>query len=126
PPHVGRWDETFAREWSRKLFEGGYAGITWPAEYGGSGLPPTYQGIYLEETARAGAPGHIGVIGLGMAGPTIIAHGTNAQKKKHLAAILSAEQIFCQGFSEPGSGSDLASIRTRAERNGDEFVINGQ
>ena len=126
PPHVGRWDEAFARDWSRRLYDAGYAGITWPKEYGGAGLPATFQGIYLEETARVGAPGHIGVIGLGMAGPTVIAHGTDEQKRKHLAAILSAEQIFCQGFSEPGSGSDLASIRTRAERDGDEFVVNGQ
>ncbi|HZB49431.1 MAG TPA: acyl-CoA dehydrogenase [Mycobacteriales bacterium] len=125
-PHVGRWDFEYAREWSRKLFDAGYAGLSWPAEYGGRGLSPTYQAIYLEETAKADAPDHVGVIGLGMAGPTIIAHGTPEQKAAHLRGILSAETIFCQGFSEPGSGSDLASVRTRAERDGDEFVVNGQ
>ena len=73
PPHVGRFDIDFAREWSRKLYDAGYVGLTWPEEFGGRGLPHTYQAIYLEEMARAGAPEHIGVIGLGMAGPTIIA-----------------------------------------------------
>ena len=125
-PHVGRWDFEYAREWSRKLYDAGYAGLTWPKEYGGHGRSPTYQAIYLEETAKADAPDHVGVIGLGMAGPTIIAHGTPEQKAAHLRGILSAETIFCQGFSEPGSGSDLASVRTRAERDGDEFVVNGQ
>jgi alkylation response protein AidB-like acyl-CoA dehydrogenase len=125
-PAVGRWDLDFGRDWTRRLYDGGYAGLTWPAEYGGRGLPPTYQAIYLEETARADAPDHIGVIGLGMAGPTIIAHGTPEQKEQHLQKILSGETIFCQGFSEPGSGSDLASVRTRAELDGDEWVINGQ
>jgi alkylation response protein AidB-like acyl-CoA dehydrogenase len=125
-PTVGRWDLDFGKDWTRRLYEGGYAGLTWPAEYGGRGLPPTYQAIYLEETARADAPDHIGVIGLGMAGPTIIAHGTPEQKQQHLDKILSGETIFCQGFSEPGSGSDLASVRTRAELDGDEWVINGQ
>ena len=125
-PHVGRWDFAEARRWTRALFDAGYAGLTWPKDYGGRGLPPTYQGIYLEETARIDAPDHVGVIGLGMAGPTIIAHGTDAQKEQHLRGILSGETIFCQGFSEPGSGSDLASVRTRAVREGDEFVVDGQ
>ncbi|MFL6128682.1 MAG: acyl-CoA dehydrogenase [Mycobacteriales bacterium] len=125
-PHVGRWDFEYAREWSRKLFDAGFAGLTWPREYGGRGLPPTYQAIYLEEMAKADAPDHVGVIGLGMAGPTIMAHGTSEQKSAHLRGILSAETVFCQGFSEPGSGSDLASLRTRAELDGDEFVVNGQ
>ncbi|HEY6746186.1 MAG TPA: acyl-CoA dehydrogenase [Mycobacteriales bacterium] len=125
-PHVGRWDFAEARRWTRALFDAGYAGLTWPKEYGGRGLPPTYQGIYLEETARIDAPDHVGVIGLGMAGPTIIAHGTPEQKQAHLRGILSGETIFCQGFSEPGSGSDLASVRTRAVREGDEFVVTGQ
>jgi alkylation response protein AidB-like acyl-CoA dehydrogenase len=125
-PHVGRWDFEYAREWSRKLFDAGYSGLSWPKEYGGHGKPPTYQAIYLEETAKADAPDHVGVIGLGMAGPTIMAHGTPEQKSTHLRGILSADTIFCQGFSEPGSGSDLASVRTRAELDGDEFVVNGQ
>jgi alkylation response protein AidB-like acyl-CoA dehydrogenase len=125
-PHVGRWNFDEARRWTRALFDAGYAGLTWPKDYGGRGLPPTYQGIYLEETARIDAPDHVGVIGLGMAGPTIIAHGTPEQKEAHLRGILSGDTIFCQGFSEPGSGSDLASVRTRAVREGDEFVVNGQ
>jgi alkylation response protein AidB-like acyl-CoA dehydrogenase len=125
-PHVGRWDFAAARQWTRKLFDAGYAGLTWSKEFGGAGLSPTYQAIYLEETARIDAPDHIGVIGLGMAGPTIIAHGTPEQKTAHLRGILSGETIFCQGFSEPGSGSDLASVRTRAQREGDEFIVNGQ
>ena len=125
-PHVGRWNFDEARRWTRGLFDAGYAGLTWPQDYGGRGLSPTYQGIYLEETARIDAPDHVGVIGLGMAGPTIIAHGTDEQKKTHLRGILSGETIFCQGFSEPGSGSDLASVRTRSVREGDEFVVNGQ
>jgi alkylation response protein AidB-like acyl-CoA dehydrogenase len=125
-PHVGRWDFEYAREWSRKLYDAGYSGLTWPVEYGGHGKPPTYQAIYLEEMAKADAPDHVGVIGLGMAGPTIMAHGTPEQKQAHLRGILSADTVFCQGFSEPGSGSDLASLRTRAELDGDEFVVNGQ
>ena len=125
-PHVGRWDFAAARQWTRKLFDAGYAGLTWPKEFGGKGLPPTYQAIYLEEMARVDAPDHVGVIGLGMAGPTIIAHGTPEQKATHLRGILSGETIFCQGFSEPGSGSDLASVRTRSVREGDEFVVTGQ
>jgi alkylation response protein AidB-like acyl-CoA dehydrogenase len=126
PPHVGRWDEKTSREWSRKLYDAGYSGITWPKEYGGQGQPYTYQGIFLEETARVGAPDHIGVIGLGMAGPTITAWGTPEQKQRYLANILSAEEIWCQGFSEPGSGSDLAGARTSAVLDGDEWVVNGQ
>jgi alkylation response protein AidB-like acyl-CoA dehydrogenase len=125
-PHVGRWDLDLAREWTQRLYQGGYAGLSWPSEYGGRGLPLPFMAIYLEEVARADAPDHVGVIGLGMAGPTIMAHGTPAQKDQHLARILSGETIFCQGFSEPGSGSDLASLRTRAELDGDEFIVNGQ
>ena len=113
-------------EWSRKLYEAGYAGLTWPKEYGGGGAPYSYQAILLEESALAEAPGHIGVIGLGMAGPTIIAHGTEEQKRRYLPKILSAEEIWCQGFSEPGAGSDLASVSTRAEQRDGAFVVNGQ
>src|SRR3989440_10688970 len=114
------------REWSRKLYEAGYAGLTWPEEYGGAGAPYSFQAIFYEEMARASAPGHVGVIGLGMAGPTIMAHGSDDQKQAHLSKILSAEEIWCQGFSEPGAGSDLAAARTRAERRGDVYVVNGQ
>ncbi|HEX7083056.1 MAG TPA: acyl-CoA dehydrogenase family protein [Gaiellaceae bacterium] len=114
------------REWSRRLGEAGYAGLTWPKEYGGAGAPYSHQAIYLEELARAEAPPHLGVIGLGMAGPTIIAWGTDRQKQRYLAKILSAEEIWCQGFSEPGAGSDLAAARTRIEDRGDHFLVNGQ
>ncbi|MGH3118744.1 MAG: acyl-CoA dehydrogenase [Gaiellales bacterium] len=125
--HVaGRGDEAISKEWSKKLYEAGYSGLTWPKEFGGAGAPYTYQAIFLEETARAEPPDHIGVIGLGMAGPTIIAHGTDAQKKRYLQNILSGEDVWCQGFSEPGSGSDLASLRTKAVDDGDAFVVNGQ
>jgi alkylation response protein AidB-like acyl-CoA dehydrogenase len=125
-PAAGRTDESIQKEWTGKLFEAGYAGLTWPQEYGGRGLPHTYQAILLEETARLEAPEHIGIIGLGMAGPTIIAHGPDAQKERYLKPILSGEEVWCQGFSEPGSGSDLASLRTRATDDGDAFVVNGQ
>ena len=112
--------------WSRKLAEAGYAGLTWPKEYGGRGAPYSHQAIFLEETARAEAPQHLNVIGLGMAGPTIIAHGTEGQKSRYLHRILSADEIWCQGFSEPGAGSDLASARTSATVEGDHFVVDGQ
>ena len=115
-----------SRRWSQALSEAGYAGLTWPTAYGGRGAAPALEAVMLEELARANAPQHIGVIGLGMAGPTIIAHGTEAQKSRYLPSILSAGEIWCQGFSEPGSGSDLASVRTRAELRGDTFVLNGQ
>jgi alkylation response protein AidB-like acyl-CoA dehydrogenase len=121
-----RFDDPFMREWSRMLFEAGYAGLTWPKEFGGAGAPYSFQAIFYEEMARAHAPAHIGVIGLGMAGPTIMAHGTEEQKAAHLEKILSAEEIWCQGFSEPDAGSDLAAARTRAERRGDVYVVNGQ
>ena len=113
-------------EWSRKLGAAGYAGLTWPTEYGGAGAPYAHQAIFLEELARAEAPSHVGVIGLGMAGPTIIAWGTPEQKERYLAKILSAEEIWCQGFSEPDAGSDLAASRTRIEDKGDHFLLNGQ
>jgi alkylation response protein AidB-like acyl-CoA dehydrogenase len=125
-PAAGRTEEEISREWSKKLYDAGYAGLTWPKDFGGAGAPYTHQAIFLEETARAETPDHIGVIGLGMAGPTIIAHGTDEQKSAHLNKILSGEEVWCQGFSEPGSGSDLGSLRTKAERDGDDFIINGQ
>ena len=123
----GRFEEA-GRDWSRKLHEAGYAGLTWPKEYGGASAPYSHQAIFLEEMARAEAPPHLGVIGLGMAGPTIIAHGTDEQKAKHLEKILSTEEIWCQGFSEPGAGSDLSAVRTSARLSleGDHFVVDGQ
>src|SRR6266700_4413291 len=114
------------REWSRSLGEAGYAGLTWPKEYGGSGAPYSHQGIVLEELARADAPSHLGVIGIGMAGPTIMAWGSDEQKERYLSKILTADEIWCQGFSEPDAGSDLAAARTRIEDEGDHFLVNGQ
>jgi alkylation response protein AidB-like acyl-CoA dehydrogenase len=123
---AARFDDAAVRGWSRALYDAGYAGLTWPKEYGGGGASYTLQAIFLEELARAEAPPHVGVIGLGMAGPTIIAHGTEPQKARYLAPILSAEEIWCQGFSEPGAGSDLAAVRTSARLQGDHFVVDGQ
>src|SRR5436309_6249138 len=121
-----RFEDPFIREWSRKLYGAGYAGLTWPKEYGGAGAPHSFQAILYEELAAAQAPTHVGVIGLNMAGPTIIAHGTEEQKARYLEPILAADEIWCQGFSEPDAGSDLAAARTRAERRGDHYVVNGQ
>ncbi|HZT16515.1 MAG TPA: acyl-CoA dehydrogenase family protein [Gaiellaceae bacterium] len=114
------------RDWSRKLGEAGYVGLTWPKEVGGAGAPYSHQAIFLEELARAEAPPHVGVIGVAMAGPTIMAFGSDEQQARYLPKILTAEEIWCQGFSEPGAGSDLASVRTRVEDRGDHFVVNGQ
>jgi alkylation response protein AidB-like acyl-CoA dehydrogenase len=125
-PRAGRFDLDFARDWSRRLHEAGYVGLTWPAEYGGGGKPYPYQAVLLEEMARAGAPDHVGGIGLGMAGPTIIAWGSDEQKRRYLAPLLSGQEVWCQGFSEPGSGSDLAGARTTAVPDGDDWVVNGQ
>jgi alkylation response protein AidB-like acyl-CoA dehydrogenase len=121
-----RFDDPFMREWSRTLYAAGYAGLTWPKEYGGAGAPNSFQAILYEELAAVQAPTHIGVIGLSMAGPTIIAHGTEEQKARYLQPLLAADEIWCQGFSEPDAGSDLAAARTRAERRGDVYVVNGQ
>jgi alkylation response protein AidB-like acyl-CoA dehydrogenase len=126
PPVVGRWNESESRTWSKKLYEAGYVGLTWPKEFGGGGEPHTHQGIFLEETARIAAPAHIGGIGLGMAGPTIIAWGSDEQKTRFLAPLLSGQEVWCQGFSEPGSGSDMGAAKTRAVLEGDEWIVNGQ
>ena len=114
------------REWSRKLYDAGFVGLTWPDEYGGFGGPYSHQAIVLEEFARAEAPQHMNVIALGMAGPTIMAHGTDEQKRRYLAKMLTAEEIWCQGFSEPDAGSDLSAVRTRVEEDNGGFVVNGQ
>ncbi len=113
-------------EWSRKIFDAGFAGLTWPEEYGGNGAPYSHQAIALEEFAKAGAPNHMNVIALGMAGPTIMVHGTEEQKQRYLPRMLSAEEIWCQGFSEPDAGSDLSAVRTRVEPRDGGFVVNGQ
>jgi len=126
PGGASRFADDAVRDWSRALHEAGYAGLTWPKEYGGGGRPYSYQAIFLEEVARVEAPQHLGVIGLGMAGPTIISHGTEAQKARHLQRILSADEIWCQGFSEPDAGSDLSAVRTSARLEGSHFVVDGQ
>ena len=112
--------------WQRKLFDAGYAGISWPVEYGGRDASLTEQLVYYEETARAHAPyAGVNFVGLLHGGPTIVAEGTPAQKERHLGPILRGEQVWCQGFSEPSAGSDLASLKTRAVREGDHYVVNG-
>lgn len=114
------------RAWQKKLFEAGWIGIGWPQEYGGRGATWLQEAIYNEETARAQAPATANVIGLNMAGPTILSVGTPEQKARYLPKILSGEEIWCQGFSEPNSGSDVASLQTKAVIEGDHFVVNGQ
>jgi alkylation response protein AidB-like acyl-CoA dehydrogenase len=117
---------TEAKAWQRKVADAGYLALAWPPEYGGQGADVMRQTIVNEEMVRARAPGLIGMMGILMVGPTLIAHGSEEQRRGYLPKILTAEEIWCQGYSEPGSGSDLASLRTRAERRGDEFVVNGQ
>src|SRR4051812_48112985 len=112
--------------WQRLLYDAGYAGINWPTEVGGRGASPTEHLLFLEESERAGAP-YVGVnfVGLLHAGPTLIAEGNDEQRVRHLPPILRGDEVWCQGFSEPGAGSDLASMRTRAVRDGDHYVVSG-
>ena len=119
-------DEDLRRWWQRELYDGGWAGLAWPEEYGGRGASLVEQAIFIEETGRVRSPEPLNVIGLNMAGPTIIAHGTDEQKRRYLPHILSAEEIWCQGFSEPGAGSDLGGARTRAVREDGHYVVDGQ
>ncbi len=117
----------FAKAWQRKLYDGGWAGLDWPIEAGGRGASVTESVIFHEEYARARAPDVILLsVGIHLVGPTLVAHGTRAQKERHLARILAGEELWCQGFSEPGAGSDLASLRTRGELRGHEIVVTGQ
>jgi alkylation response protein AidB-like acyl-CoA dehydrogenase len=132
PPWTGKTGEdrreyeAYLKKWQRTLFEGGWAGISWPKAFGGRGATLMEQAIFQEELALANAPHLIGTIGLSLVGPTIIAMGTDEQKGRHLPKILSGEEIWCQGFSEPNAGSDLAALGTKAVRDGDDFLINGQ
>ena len=115
-----------AKAWQRTLFKAGYVAIGWPKEFGGQGASIVQQTILNEELIMHRAPTLIGMMGIQMIGPTLVRHGTDEQRKRHLPKILTADEIWCQGYSEPGSGSDLASLKTRAEIDGDDFVINGQ
>ena len=117
---------TFRGEWQRKLHEAGWAGISWPKEFGGRGATMIEQAIFAAEASRQEAPSPANVLGLAMGGPVVIAHGTEEQKARYLEPILTGEEIWCQGFSEPESGSDLASLKTRAVKDGDEWVVTGQ
>jgi alkylation response protein AidB-like acyl-CoA dehydrogenase len=114
------------RAWQRKLHEGRWAAVSWPKEYGGRSASLTQQAIFWEEMARVEAPPMANALGLGLIGPTIIAYGTEAQRSRFIPKILSAEEIWCQGFSEPNAGSDLASLQTEARLDGDQYVVNGQ
>ncbi|GAA3978788.1 acyl-CoA dehydrogenase [Actinomadura viridis] len=131
-PPAPRRDDLPARRrydtaWQRRLFDAGYAGVDWPSEHGGLGASPTEQLIFLEETARARAP-YVGAnfVGLLHAGPTLIVEGTAEQRARHLPRILRGEEVWCQGFSEPDAGSDLAALRTSAVRDGDCYVVTGR
>lgn len=127
-PHDGAASREYALSWLRKRHAAGWSGISWPAEFGGRGLSFERQIIWHEEYARARAPSPLDgtFVGLNHAGPTVMACGSAAQKQFHLPRILSGQTMWCQGFSEPGAGSDLASLRTRGEIDGDHLVVNGQ
>jgi alkylation response protein AidB-like acyl-CoA dehydrogenase len=133
PKDWGEWREKpleesfpYLRAWQRKLYEGGWAAVSWPKEYGGRGATLMEQSLFWEEMTRVEAPPMANSLGLGLIGPTIIAYGTDEQKKRFIPKILSAEEIWCQGFSEPNAGSDLAALQTEARLDGDHYVVNGQ
>src|SRR5919107_3500536 len=127
-PTEGGEDAHYAwrRDWQRTLYDAGWAAPGWPAEYGGRGAPLTQSAIYFEEIGRARVPLPANVLGLLLGGPTLMVWGTDEQKERFLAPILSAEEIWCQGFSEPDAGSDLAALKTRAVKDGDGWVVTGQ
>jgi alkylation response protein AidB-like acyl-CoA dehydrogenase len=126
---AGAEDEAYLqarRAWQGKLAAGGLAGVTWPKEFGGQGLGPIEQVIVNQEIGKARVPGILDVIGIGMLGPCLIAHGSDEQKSRHLGPMLHGDEVWCQMFSEPAAGSDLAAVQTRARREDDEYVLNGQ
>ena len=114
------------RTWQKKMYDAGWAGIHWPKSYGGRGATLLEQAVFQQELARVQAPPMANTLGLMIVGPTLMVHGTEEQKKRYIPPILSADEIWCQGFSEPNAGSDLASLQTRAVEDGDDFIINGQ
>jgi alkylation response protein AidB-like acyl-CoA dehydrogenase len=131
PPRNGSSEDTeyidSRRAWQRRLAEAGLAAVSWPSEYGGRGLGPIEQVTVNQEISRAGVPGILDVIGIGMLGPCLIAHGTDEQKSRHLGPMLHGDEVWCQMFSEPGAGSDLAAVQTRARQNDDgTWTMNGQ
>ncbi|MDQ0217704.1 hypothetical protein ELQ35_13105 [Peribacillus cavernae] len=114
------------REWDRKLYQGGFAGISWPKQYGGQGLTHVEEIIFDEEAGKLNAPSGVNVLGKLLLGPTLLLFGTEEQKQRFLPPLLRGDEVWCQGFSEPNAGSDLAAIQTRAELQGDRWMINGQ
>jgi alkylation response protein AidB-like acyl-CoA dehydrogenase len=127
-PRGGGEDAHYAwrRDWQRRLYDAGWAAPAWPAEYGGRGASPSEAAIYFEELGRARVPLPANVLGVLLGGPTLMVWGSDRQKERYLAPILSAEEIWCQGFSEPDAGSDLAALKTRAVKHGGEWVVSGQ
>lgn len=125
-PQASEADLRFLKDWQKKVHEGGWTGVSWPKEYGGRGASLVERMIFDEEMAAHKAPALMNVLGLEIVGPTIIVHGTEEQKQKHLAKILSGDEVWSQGYSEPNSGSDLGSLQTRAVEEGDYFIVNGQ
>ena len=125
-PRVAPETADARRAWHRALYEAGYGGMGWPREYGGQSATPMQQAIVADELARINAPPPMNHLGISIVGPTLIVHGTEAQKRRYLRKILTAEELWCQLYSEPGAGSDLASLRTRAEDRGDHFRTTGQ
>src|SRR4051794_35635975 len=117
---------TVLREWQASCYAAGFVGRAWPSEFGGGGRPPVEQIVVDQEFAAAGAPEFINVVGLDVLGPSLLRFGTDEQRRRYIPPILSAEEIWCQGFSEPDAGSDLASLRTRAVERDDHFVLSGQ
>ena len=113
-------------DWQRRIRDAGFAGIHWPTEFGGRGLTPAHNGVWLLECARAGVPPVLNMVGLVLAGGAILRYGTPEQQQRHLRATLDADHVWCQLFSEPGAGSDLASLSTKAELDGDRYIVNGQ
>jgi alkylation response protein AidB-like acyl-CoA dehydrogenase len=113
-------------DWQRRLTEAGWAGIHWPVEHGGRGLSPDHNGVWLLECARAGVPAAFNMVGFVLAGGAIMRYGTPEQQRAHLGSTLATGHVWCQLFSEPGAGSDLGSLSTRAELDGDRYIVNGQ